>query len=280
MKDGLTTLGALARLELAITMRRRWVRLFTVVFAVLSAAIAYGTAALDDSGGPDGLARMTVAVIPPVLILVPLAALLVGISGQSDEPSGEAFLFAQPVSRSQILLGRWLGQSVALGGAMWVGFAVGAFIVGSASGVSGLGGFAIFVLIATLLSTIFLSVAALVAVLNVERTTALGAGCGVWFVFVILHDALALWLAGMISGPTGARVLFTSVLLNPVDTGRVAMLSLAGTPHVLGAAGEAWELSLGGSTWATVVAFAVLLLWAIAPLEWARRRLARRDLYA
>jgi Cu-processing system permease protein len=270
----------LARLELVITVRRRWVRIFAVVFSILSATVAYSTGALDDSGGPDGFARTTVALIPLVLMLVPLAALLMGISGQTDEPGGEAFLFAQPLSRSQILLGRWLGQAAALGGAVWPGFAAGAVVVASTGGVTGLAGFVVFVLIATLLAAVFLSLAALVAMWSGQRTAALGVGCFVWFLFVILHDALALWVAGLVPGRTGARVLFISVLANPVDTGRVAMLSLAGTPHVLGAAGVSWEMFLGGPMPAAVVAFVVLLLWTVVPLEAARRRLGRRDLCA
>jgi Cu-processing system permease protein len=276
----LARLGVLARLELVVMVRRRWVRLFAIVFAVLSSAIAYSTAALDDSFGPDGFARTTVALVPLILMLVPLAALLIGISGQSDEPGGEAFLFAQPLSRSQVLLGRWLGEALALGGAVGLGFGAGALVVGTAGGVDGLGRFLVFVVLSALLVFVFLSIAALVAVVSGQRTAALGVGCFVWFFLVILHDTLALWAAGWLAGRSGARFLFGSVLLNPVDTARVAMLSLCGTPHVLGAAGEAWEIFLGGAGPAASVALVALVLWALLPLEAARRLLARKDLYA
>ena len=54
------------------------------------------------------------ALVPVVLILVPLAALILGVSGQASEPGSEPFLFGQPVSRATVLVGRWLGESVAL----------------------------------------------------------------------------------------------------------------------------------------------------------------------
>jgi Cu-processing system permease protein len=276
----LESLGVLARLELAVMVRRQWVRLFAIVFAVISSAIAYSTAGLDDSGGPDGFSRTTVALVPLILMLVPLAALLIGISGQSDEPGGEAFLFTQPVSRSEVLLGRWLGEGAALVGAVCLGFGAGAVVVGTSGSLEGIGSFGVFVLVSALLAGVFLSLAALVAVVSGPRTAALGRGCFIWFVLVILHDTIALWAAGWVAGRAGARLLFVSVLLNPVDMARVAILSLAGTPHVLGAAGEAWQIFLGGAAPAAIVAFGVLLLWMALPLEVARRLLARKDLYA
>jgi Cu-processing system permease protein len=277
----LAALRVVGRLELATTARRRWVRLFSVAFALMAAGIAYSAGALEEGGGPDGFARTTVALVPLMLMVAPLAALLVGITGHSGDAVGEGFLFALPLSRSEILVGRWLGQVAALGTSLGVGFAAGALVVVALTGTAeGLPRFAVFVLASALLSAAFLSLAALVSACCGPRTAALGVGCFVWFVLVILHDALSLWLAGQVAGRAGARVLLASVLLNPVDTARVAILSLAGTPHVLGAAGEAWALAFGGAAPAAVVAFATLLAWVLVPLEVARRRLGGRDLYA
>jgi Cu-processing system permease protein len=277
----LGTLAFLARLELSTMTRRRWVRLFSVAFALLASGVAWSAGTLEESGGPEGFARTTVALVPLVLMVAPLAALLVGITGQGGEAGGEAFLFTLPLSRSQVLVGRWLGELAALGASVGVGFAAGAFVVAMATGVAdGLGRFAIFAALSLLLVASFLSLAALVAVVSGQRTAALGVGAFVWFAFVILHDTLAFWGAGFLGGRTGARLLFASVLLNPVDTARVAILSLAGTPHVLGAAGEAWQMFLGGAVPAALVALGVLAFWIVAPLEAARRLLARRDLYS
>lgn len=76
----------------------------------------------------------------------------------------------------------------------------------------------------------------------------------------------------------GARVLFVSVFGNPADLVRVLVLSVSGTPHVLGAAGESWSRLLGGGVPAGLLSAVALVLWVAAPLETARRLLARRDL--
>jgi hypothetical protein len=55
---------------------------------------------------------------------------------------------------------------------------------------------------------------------------------------VLLFDALALGAAVWLTGRAGSRLLMLSVFANPADLMRVLTLSLAGTPYLLGAAGE------------------------------------------
>ena len=85
-------------------------------------------------------------------------------------------------------------------------------------------------------------------------------------------------LAGWVTGSLGGRVLFGSVFGNPADLIRVVTLSVAGTPNVLGAAGDAWVRFLGGSTAATVAAIAALTAWVVVPLAAGIQLIRARDL--
>ena len=268
----------IARLEFVAAARLKWIRLLTAAFALLAAAAAYSAAAATELSGADGFARTTMALVPVVMILVPLSALVLGVSGQAAEPGSEPFLFGQPVSRATVVIGLWMGESVALAGAIVVGLGVGGGVVALGSGVDGLPRFAVFVLAAVVLAVIFLSIAAAIASATDKRVAALGAGTFAWFFFVLLYDGAALSLAGWISGSLGGRVLFGSVFGNPADLIRVVTLSIAGTPNVLGAAGDAWIRFLGGTTTATVAAMSALTAWMLAPLAVGVRLMSRRDL--
>ena len=209
------------------------------------------------------------ALVPVVLILVPLAALVLGVSGQTCDPGGEPFLFGQPVARSTILVARWLGESAALAAALIAGLGVAGGYVALNVGVAGLAKYAFFVAAA---------IVAAIASATEKRVTALGIGTFVWFFFVLLYDGAALSLAAWLTGSTGGRVLFGSIFGNPADLVRVVVLSASGTPHVLGAAGEAWLRFLGGTTQATLLLVGALALWTIAPLAIGARVIAARDL--
>ena len=274
----MTDMLTIARLELTAAARLKWIRLLTVAFALLAAAAAYSAGAANDISGAEGFARTTMALVPVVLILVPLSALILGVSGQASEPGSEPFLFAQPVSRATVLVGRWLGESAALSGAIVTGLGIGGAMVASGSGVDGLPRFIFFMLAAVVLATIFLSIAAAIASATDQRVVALGVATFAWFFFVLLYDGAALSIAGWLTGSLGGKLLFGSVFGNPADLIRVVTLSVAGTPNVLGAAGDAWIRFLGGATGAAAAAVAGLFVWTLAPLLLGVGLIGRRDL--
>lgn len=274
----MTDLLTIARLELTAATRLKWIRLLTAAFALLAAAAAYSAGAANEIAGAEGFSRTTMALVPVVLILVPLSALILGVSGQASEPGSEPFLFGQPVSRATVLVGRWLGESVALAGALVAGLGTGGAIVAFNSGTEGLLPFVAFIAASVVLATIFVSIAAAIAAATDKRVVALGVATFAWFFFVLLYDGAALSLAGWLSGRIGGRLLFGSVFGNPTDLIRVVTLSVAGTPNVLGAAGDAWVRFLGGATGAALAAAAALIAWTVGPLLVGVRLIGARDL--
>lgn len=272
------TVRAIARVELAASLRQRWVRLFGAAFALLALGAAYSSGAVGELAAPEGFARTTVVLVPLVILLVPLAALLLGVSGQAAEAGSEAFFFSQPATRFEVVLGRWLGEALALSAALAAGFGAGAALLLAAVGPAGFPRYLFFGAVSVLLAAAFLSIAAAIAARARTRAAALAIAAFVWFVCVLLYDGALLGAAGAIAGRTGARLLFLSVFGNPADLARVLALSLAGTPHILGAAGESWHRFLGGPAGALALSVAALGAWVAAPLAAARFWIRRRDL--
>jgi Cu-processing system permease protein len=274
----MNAIRTIAGTELVASMRRRWSQLFTTAFVLVVLAMAASSGAVQDLGVVDGLPRTAIAVLPLVLALVPMMALLVGITGHAGEAGSEAFLFTQPVSRLEVLLGKWSGQVLAVCGTIAVGLGAGGVLVGVQTGAAGWETFTALILAAMVLGAAFLSIAALLAAAIPRRTTAIGAGLFAWFALVLLYDGVIIALAQSLAGSSGARVLFTSVFGNPVDLVRLLVLAFSETPHVLGAAGESWMRFLGGPSAAIGMSVTALALWTVVPLLAAWRALAVRDL--
>jgi ABC-type transport system involved in multi-copper enzyme maturation permease subunit len=263
-------------MEFTATARLWWIRLCTVAYALATVAMASASGVIGESEPAEGFARLTVAVLPLALMLVPLATLLVVVSSVAgSEETG--FLLAQPVSRRHYLLGRWLGQAVAVSTSIVAGFGTGGVLVWSASGAADVHRFVMLIAACLLTALAFLSIATLVGSLTSRRAAAVGVAAFIWFFAVILYDAIMLAIALWASGTAGARVLFLSVFGNVVDLVRVLTLLLAGTPHVLGAAGESWLRGLGGSGTAIALSATAIAFWIVAPLIAAARIQATRD---
>src|SRR5262245_48140799 len=134
-------IALIARVELVSVSRLRWIRLFAVAFALVSIGAAWSAGAARELGGVDGFARTTV---PLVRLLVALVGMLLGVSGQTSEPGCDAFLHTQPVSRFEVLLGRWAGEGIALGTALAAGLGVGGGAVALGAGVADAARFLVF----------------------------------------------------------------------------------------------------------------------------------------
>jgi Cu-processing system permease protein len=243
----------------------------------MTVAMAYASGVIGETERSEGFARLAVAVLPLALTLVPLAALLVGVTGAATDEA-TSFLLAQPVSRLQHLVGKWLGQAAALSVSVFAGFGTGGAIVSLLSGADDGARLGILIIACLLAAIAFLSIATLIVAAVSRRSAAMGIAAFVWFVAVILYDAAMLSVAVSASGTNGARVLFLSVFANVVDLVRVLTLLLAGTPHVLGAAGESWLRALGGPQMASALSAFALLAWILIPLAVAVRIHESRDL--
>jgi Cu-processing system permease protein len=272
-----TRLMTIARMEFTATERVWWIRLLTVAYALITVAMAYASGVIGETEPGEAFARLTVAVLPLALTLVPLAALLIGVTAAATEDA-TSFLLSHPVSRLQHLVGTWLGQAAALSLSLIAGFGTGGAIVALLSGARDAGRFGVLIAACLIAALAFLSIATLIVETVSRRSAAMGLAAFVWFCAVILYDVAMLTIALSLSGATGARVLFVSVFANVVDLVRVLTLLLAGTPHVLGAAGESWLRALGSPTMASALSAVSLLAWILVPLAIAVRSHESRDL--
>src|SRR5262245_13335104 len=268
----------IAQMELTAISRLWWIRLFAAAYALMTFAMAQTASVAGEADAGETFARLTVALLPLALMLVPLAAMLVGVSSVLCEQEAGGFLLAQPVTTSQMLMGRWLGQAGALCAAIAGGFGAGGLIVWANTGAADGLRFLLLVGACSLLALACLSVATLVAVIASSRGAAIGVVTFVWFLVVILYDAVALTGALWLTGRAGARLLFWSVFANVVDLVRIFTLTLAGTPHILGSAGESWVRTLGGPVPVVILTVAAMVAWVGAPLVIAAHFLRTRDL--
>lgn len=270
-------LMAIARMEFTAASRQWWIRLFMLAFCLITVAMAQAASVTGEAGDGETFARLTVALLPLVLMLAPLAALLVGVSSVSSNEEASGFLLALPVSSGEVILGRWLGQASALAVAIISGFGAGGALIWASSRSPDIANFAVLVGASVLLALAFLSIATLIASSVTNRGAALGLAAFVWFSAVMLYDAVALAAALWLTGRDGARVLFASVFMNVVDLVRVLTLTLAGTSHILGVAGESWARALGGPAPAAALAAAALAGWIVIPLAVAAWLSAAHD---
>jgi len=271
-------INTIARQELVINIRNRWTIVFAIAFGGLVLAISYFGLVTSGMMGFQGFARTSASLLNLVLYIIPLVALTMGTLSFTSENSGGELLFSQPVSRTEILLGKLLGLFASISASTLIGFGLAGLVIATQAGTGDALRYPLFVGFALLLALIFLSLSALISTLCQRKTKAFGIALFVWFFFVLFYDLLVICLTFLLKERTANAFIFGSLFGNPVDMVRVACLMVLNGKDIFGAGGAALLKVLGGQTVSVVLLLTVLALWIIVPLLSATRLLGRQDI--
>src|SRR5574343_1316513 len=221
----LTQIFTFAAKEFRVRMRNRWVLAVALVFTVFALVIAYFGGAQQGAVGFRSIEFTIASLVSLVIYLIPLIALLLGfdaIVGERERGSLD-LLLSLPLTRGELLLGKYLGLAAALTLSTVGGFALVAALLWRQFQWAGLFHYGGFVLSSVLLGLVFLSLAVWMSVLSRERTRASGLAIALWFFFVLVFDLLLLGLlvAGAGGGWLAGDALAYALLLNPADVFRI-----------------------------------------------------------
>ncbi|MBU4520450.1 MAG: ABC transporter permease [Gammaproteobacteria bacterium] len=261
---------AVAAKEFRDRLRNRWVLAVAVVFTVFSLLITYFGSAAQGQIGPRSIELTIASLVSLVIYLIPLIALLLGfdaIVGERERGSLD-LLLALPITRLELLLGKYVGLAGALTLSTVSGFALVALLLYQRFSWAGLYHYAGFVLSSVLLGLAFLSLAVLLSVLARDRTRASGLAIALWFALVLVFDLLLLGLLVATGGQFGGQVFAYLLLLNPADIFRILnVFSLDDVQRLYGLA-SILPPALSQVGWLT----SAMLAWIVAPLALASWR--------
>ena len=270
--------GCIARQELVINIRNKWTLIFALVFGVLVVGISAIGIRTEGFSGMEDFTRTTASLLNLVLYIVPLVALTMGTLSFTGDKGSAELLFSQPLSRAEVLIGKWLGVFLSMALSSLIGFLLAGVIIVAANGLDGFSRYLVFVLFSLSLSLIFISLATLIATVSKRKSRAFGIALAFWFFFVLFYDLLCLGGSVMFKGQAANTFLFLSLFGNPVDMVRVATLILLDNVTVFGAAGAVMLRFLGGPTLSLMLLVGGLLVWVSVPLFVSARLFNRQDL--
>jgi Cu-processing system permease protein len=270
---GVTTIGLR---ELREAVRSRWFLLYTIAFAALGLGVSYISCASAGTAGLSSFGRTTAGLVNLVLLVVPLMALTAGAGTiASDRERGMlSYLLSQPVSRSEVLVGKYLGLAAALMACICLGLGLCAVVLawkGQAThpqSILWLAGLSFGLALG------MLSLGVLVSTLSRKASVATGAAVFLWLSLVFVTD-LGL-MAGTVALKLRVEELFALSLINPLQVFKMWSLHAADASlDVLGPAGL-YATEEYGSRLHLIFASA-LIAWVLIPFALAAGVFARRS---
>lgn len=260
-------LFTIAGKEFRDRIRNRWVLAVALIFTLFALVITYFGGAQQGAIGFRSIEFVIASLVSLVIYLIPLIALLLGFDAiVGERERGSLYLLlSMPITRLELLLGKYAGLALALVLSIVIGFGlVGLMLVPQLTS-NGLFHYVGFMFSSILLGLAFLSIAVFSSVIARDRTRASGIAIGLWFLFVLVFDLILLGALVATGGQYGGEIFPYLLLLNPTDIFRILnIFSLEDVRTLYGLAtvfpealAEPWLLG------------AVMTLWIILPLAFA-----------
>jgi Cu-processing system permease protein len=251
-------------------IRNLWVLSVALIFSLFALAIAYFGSAQQGAVGFRGIDVTIASLVSLVIYLVPLIALILGydaIVGERERGSME-LLLSMPITRFEILLGKYIGLSGALAVSTLVGFGAGLLPMSTQLAASDVYHYLGFMFSAILMGMAFLSLSMLVSVLSSDRMRASGIAIALWFFFVLIFDLVLTGALVVSDGNLGSGVFGALLMLNPADVFR--LLNIFSSEQVQSMYGLATVMPERLTN--PMVLTAIMFGWIVAPFLIARWR--------
>ncbi len=266
--------------EVRDSLRNRWVLAATMLLAALALSLGFLGSTPTGSVKVDPLTVTVVSLSSLSIFLIPLIAMLLSYDALIGEieRGTMALLLSYPVSRVQILAGKFIGHIIILTLATAAGYGLAGIALQLANGgidIAAWKPFALLIAASIVLGAAFLAMGYVISAKVKERGTAAGVAIGVWLFFVVIFDMTLLGVLVADSEQTiTAPVVEGILLLNPADIYR--LLNLTGyenTAMYAGMAGLSEQISL-----TVPVLLAAQVLWVFVPLVLAAWIFGRRQI--
>ncbi|MCE5233079.1 MAG: ABC transporter permease subunit [Mizugakiibacter sp.] len=272
---------SIAGKEFRDDFRGRWTLAITGLFAVLALGIAYFGAAAAGRLGFVSFNATLASLTTLAAFVIPLIGLLIAydtIVGERE--SGTlALLLSYPLSRAELIAGKFLGHSGVLAVATALGFGAAVVLIQlmtpEARTWSAWRHLGVFVGSASLLGASFAGMACLISALAREKARAAGLALLAWFVLVMLFDLVLLALLVFSGGNAMERALYPYLLLaNPIDVFRLVNLVALGA----GAGNDVFMSMTAAHAYPPALLVAAMLAWGFGPFLLALLAFRRQEL--
>jgi len=254
------------RSQLRDALRSRWLAVYALFFVLL-------TDGLLRFSGSDAKAILSLTTV--VLIVIPLITLVLSTISVYNAREFTEVLLAQPILRSSLFAGLYLGLTLPLAGWFVAGVAL-PFLVRGGGEPSQRAALLTLLAIGVVLTSTFTAIAFWIALRAEDRLRGLATALGVWLVLGLLYDGAVLVVVAMFGDYPIERPLLAMTFANPIDLGRMLMLLRMDVAALMGYTGAVFQRFFAGAP-GIALASAALAGWVLVPIALGARLFRRKD---
>ena len=247
-------------------MRSRWSYVYFLFYLVLGFVMLFLN---------NDVSKAVITLMNIIVVLTPLVGTVFGVMHYYNSREFTELLLAQPLKRSTIFLGQYLGLAISLSLSLVIGLGI-PFLIYGVTQSAAIWDFSSLLLVGAFLTFIFVALAYNMALSNENKIKGFGYAILLWLTLAVVYDGLFLISLLMFDDYPLDKFALIATMCNPIDLSRIVILLKLDISALFGYTGATFKMFLGTGLGMIVSTF-VLCLWVVIPSYFILRKAKRRD---
>ena len=236
-------------------MRSRWSYVYFAFYLLLGIVLLFLN---------NDLSKAVITLMNVILVLVPLIGTIFGVMYYYNSKEFTELLLAQPLNRTSIFLGQYLGVAISLSFSLILGLGI-PFIFYGLFESNAIWDFSLLLITGAFLTFIFVALAFNIALSNENKIKGFGYAILMWLFLAVIYDGLFLISLIVFEDYPLDTLSLVGSMLNPIDLSRTLILLKLDISALLGYTGAVFKRFFG-TNFGLTISFIILILWVILPV--------------
>jgi len=236
-------------------MRSRWSYVYLAFYLMLGVVLLFLN---------NDLSKAVITLMNVIIVLVPLIGTIFGVMYYYNSKEFIELLLAQPLTRSSIFLGQYLGVAMSLSMSLIIGLGL-PFVFYGIFKSNAIWDFSLLLITGTFLTFIFTALAFNIALSNENKIKGFGYAILLWLFLAVIYDGVFLMSLIVFEDYPLDKLSLTASMLNPIDLSRTLILLKLDISALLGYTGAIFK-KFFGTNFGLIVSFVMLSVWVILPV--------------
>jgi len=243
-------------------LKNKIVVAYTFILAILS---------WSSFGLEDNSAKGLLTILNVILFTVPLVSVLFSTIYLYNSSEFIELLLSQPIKRKKIWMSLFLGLSLSMVSAFFVGAGI-PLLINAPDSVG-----IMMLVVGCLISVVFVALAFLSSILTRDKAKGIGIAIMTWLYFALIFDGMVLFLLFQFSEYPIENAMVGLTALSPIDLARIQILLHLDVSAMMGYTGAIFK-DFFGTSLGLIISFLLLCLWIIVPFFVSLVKFKNKDL--
>lgn len=247
-------------------IRSRWSYVYLLFYLLLGIVLLFLN---------NDLSKAVITLMNIIIVLVPLIGTIFGVMYYYNSKEFTELLLAQPVKRSSIFLGQYLGVALSLSMSLIIGLGL-PFVFYGLFQSNAIWDFSLLLVTGTFLTLIFTALAFNIALYNENKIKGFSYAILLWLFMAVVYDGLFLMSLIIFESYPLDKFSLLATMLNPIDLSRILILLKLDISALLGYTGAVFQKFFGTNS-GVVLSLLALSIWVMLPTLNIHRKSRKKD---